>query len=238
MRAVSTSRRESRSSRSATTSERRPDTAAYRSAGRPSGAAGVFWHDVSFSVTAGEALVLRGPNGAGKTTLLRTIAGYVRPGLGTDRSASRAWRPTRRSASSATTSATSMRWKAQLTVTPRNLDFWRRYLGDATAPISTPSWNASASMPSPMSPPPTLVGRPEAATARWPGFWWRTASSGCSTSRRSRSTRDGTATLAAMAGEHCARGGLVIAATHIDLGIAGARELRLAGRTEASWAPS
>lgn len=30
---------------------------------------------VSFSISAGEALILRGPNGSGKTTLLRTIAG-------------------------------------------------------------------------------------------------------------------------------------------------------------------
>lgn len=30
---------------------------------------------VSFSITEGEALILRGPNGSGKTTLLRTIAG-------------------------------------------------------------------------------------------------------------------------------------------------------------------
>lgn len=31
--------------------------------------------DVSFSLGAGEAAVLRGPNGSGKTTLLRTVAG-------------------------------------------------------------------------------------------------------------------------------------------------------------------
>ncbi|MBY6200673.1 heme ABC exporter ATP-binding protein CcmA [Maritalea mobilis] len=35
--------------------------------------------DVSFTVAAGEALILRGPNGAGKTTLLRTLAGLTPP---------------------------------------------------------------------------------------------------------------------------------------------------------------
>ena len=35
---------------------------------------------VSFTVRAGEALILRGPNGSGKTTLLRTIAG-LQPAL-------------------------------------------------------------------------------------------------------------------------------------------------------------
>lgn len=34
---------------------------------------------VSFSLSAGEALILRGPNGSGKTTLLRTIAGLQPP---------------------------------------------------------------------------------------------------------------------------------------------------------------
>ena len=37
---------------------------------------------LDFSVTAGEALVLRGPNGSGKTTLLRLMAGLTRPARG------------------------------------------------------------------------------------------------------------------------------------------------------------
>lgn len=37
---------------------------------------------VSFSLAAGQALVLTGPNGSGKTTLLRTIAGLQPPASG------------------------------------------------------------------------------------------------------------------------------------------------------------
>lgn len=35
--------------------------------------------ELSFSATAGQALLLTGPNGAGKTTLLRAIAGFIAP---------------------------------------------------------------------------------------------------------------------------------------------------------------
>ena len=38
--------------------------------------------DVSFSLTAGQTLVVFGPNGAGKTTLLKVIAGLIRPQAG------------------------------------------------------------------------------------------------------------------------------------------------------------
>jgi heme exporter protein A len=38
--------------------------------------------DLAFTVNAGGALVLTGPNGAGKTTLIRAIAGLMRPTAG------------------------------------------------------------------------------------------------------------------------------------------------------------
>lgn len=38
---------------------------------------------LSLAAGAGEAIVLTGPNGAGKTSLLRTVAGYIRPAAGT-----------------------------------------------------------------------------------------------------------------------------------------------------------
>ena len=34
---------------------------------------------ISFSLSAGQTLVLFGPNGSGKTTLLRVLAGLIRP---------------------------------------------------------------------------------------------------------------------------------------------------------------
>jgi heme exporter protein A len=39
--------------------------------------------DLTFSVAAGQCLLLRGPNGTGKTTLLLTLAGIVSPMAGT-----------------------------------------------------------------------------------------------------------------------------------------------------------
>lgn len=40
---------------------------------------------LSFSVEGGEALVLTGPNGVGKTTLLRALAGFISPEVGSVR---------------------------------------------------------------------------------------------------------------------------------------------------------
>lgn len=42
----------------------------------------VLFRDVSLTLGAGDALLLRGPNGAGKTTLLRILAGLTRPEAG------------------------------------------------------------------------------------------------------------------------------------------------------------
>ena len=38
--------------------------------------------DVSFALSAGAALLLRGPNGAGKSSLLRLLAGFLEPAAG------------------------------------------------------------------------------------------------------------------------------------------------------------
>jgi heme exporter protein A len=43
----------------------------------------VLFRDLSFTVSAGEALAIEGRNGVGKTSLLRMIAGFIMPAAGT-----------------------------------------------------------------------------------------------------------------------------------------------------------
>jgi heme exporter protein A len=45
----------------------------------------LLFEGLSFTLGAGEALAVTGPNGVGKTTLIRAIAGFVRPDSGTIR---------------------------------------------------------------------------------------------------------------------------------------------------------
>jgi heme exporter protein A len=75
---------------------------------------------VSFSLAAGEALVLRGPNGSGKTTLLRTVAGLQPPLAGRIDGAGE------RVAYAAHADGL----KAVLTVA-ENLGFWARVFGES-----------------------------------------------------------------------------------------------------------
>jgi heme exporter protein A len=75
---------------------------------------------VSFSLAAGEALVLRGPNGSGKTTLLRTVAGLQPPLAGRIAGAGE------RVAYAAHADGL----KAVLTVA-ENLGFWARVFGES-----------------------------------------------------------------------------------------------------------
>lgn len=86
--------------------------------------------DISFTLGAGESLVLTGRNGSGKSTLLRVVAGLLRPEAGRV-----AW--TAESAESGMRAAEACHYlghrnamKAELTVF-ENLAFWKDFLGDA-----------------------------------------------------------------------------------------------------------
>jgi heme exporter protein A len=82
---------------------------------------------LSFTANAGEALLLVGPNGAGKTTLIRTIAGFIRPSGG--HVALKGDSEDRDVAQCCHYVGHLTGVKANLTVT-QNLAFWGAYLAD------------------------------------------------------------------------------------------------------------
>lgn len=180
---------------------------------------------LSFLAAAGEALVLTGPNGAGKTTLLRTIAGYLRPAGG---------RMVLEEGQADLTPGEQSHFighanaiKANLTVR-ENVAFWAQYLGggvDAETRIDDaleqfgigdlgefPAAFLSAGQK-------RRAGLARLLVAKRP--MWLLDEPTVSLDAAS------TKLLAAAVNRHLEGGGLVIAATHLPLGFAKAREFDL-----------
>lgn len=182
---------------------------------------------LSFSVAAGEALVVLGPNGVGKSSLLRLIAGLVARAGGT---------LTLEGGDQELTIAEQAHYlghqdalKPSLTV-DENLTFWSRYLG-----------GGEATQPALMA---ALTGVGLGGIAQLPAAY-------LSAGQRRRlsiarllavkrpiwlldepTTALDTAAQAALAGfmeQHLAGGGLIVAAAHGPIGLKAARELRLGG---------
>lgn len=178
--------------------------------------------ELSFKVAAGEALLLTGPNGAGKTTLLKAIAGFVPPNTG---------RVVLTGADGDHPLAERTHYightngvRSTLTV-EENAQFWAQYLGGSDAAVASalerfglgglatiPAGYLSAGQKRRLALARLLLAdRP---------LWLLDEPS---------SSLDAAATevLAGVLDEHVAAGGLVVAATHLPLGLARSRELRL-----------
>lgn len=184
---------------------------------------------LSFSVASGEALLLTGRNGTGKTTLIRALGGFLSPqsgsirldGFGDDRDMREACHYVGHQNAN----------KASLTV-EENLRFWRAYLGggdpgaeagdgalydamelfeiDTLADI--PAGYLSAGQK-------RRLGLCRLVLAKRP--LWLLDEPTVSLDTQS------TALLAKVVARHRAEGGIVVAATHLPLGLDDARELRL-----------
>lgn len=182
---------------------------------------------LSMTVTGAEALVLAGANGAGKTTLLRTLAGFLRPTAGTVQLEGGA--PERTLAEQAHVVGHANAIKANLTVM-ENLAFWAGYLapdaggGDRVAAALAhfnltelkdfPAGYLSAGQK-------RRVGLARLLAAPRP-IWLLDEPTAALDTRSS-------ALVADAINAHTAAGGLVIAATHLPLGLERTREVRLAG---------
>ena len=93
----------------------------------------LIFRDLNFSVAGGESLELRGPNGSGKSSLLRLLAGLNVPERGTVK-----LEPFRESIAEACHYVGhSEAMKAALTV-GQNIAFWQNFLGgDVKTPLAT-----------------------------------------------------------------------------------------------------
>jgi heme exporter protein A len=183
---------------------------------------------LSFRAEAGRLLALEGPNGAGKTSLLRLIAGLAEPAAG---------RLTLEGGDARLTLAQQCHFiahqeaiKGGLTVA-ENLAFWAGFYGvsaaDPTAALAGVGLAALADYPAQIL---SSGQRRRLALARLiliPRPLWLLDEPQAGLDQASFGR------LSGMLEGHLAKGGLVIAATHLPLGVAGADHVRFAERTPA-----
>ena len=178
---------------------------------------------LDFTASAGEALAVTGRNGSGKTSLLRMIAGLLTPeggSIGLEGGAGELTLPEQ-----AHFLGHRDALKPALSVT-ENLAFWREFLGgeafDLGECLETVGLDHAATLPAAF----LSAGQRRRLSvarllaARRPIWLLDEPTNALDTS--------GQAMFATLMGDHLARGGLIIAATHAPLGIA-ARELRIGG---------
>lgn len=184
--------------------------------------------DVSFTVSGGEALVVTGRNGAGKSTLLRAIAGllpHLSGAIALDGGAPETDLPQQ-----AHYLAHADGMKAALTV-EENLDFWASYLAREPDARSRPVAAAlsavglSHALQAPFGALSAGQKRRAALARLLVAFRpvWLLDEPLTALDRGSREK------FAAAMRDHCARGGIVVAATHEPLGLEEAGELALRG---------
>jgi heme exporter protein A len=190
----------------------------------------LLFKNISFSVGAGEALVLTGRNGTGKSTLLRVVAGLLRPDSGRV-----TWHGVPSEAGIRAAEACHYlghrnAMKGELTVS-ENLSFWRDFLGEFAGGKGMPVGEATEAvglggithLP---------FGYLSAGQQRRMAFakllvayrpvWILDEPTAALDARAE-------ATFTDLIRDHLSRGGILLAATHQPLGLDDARELQMTG---------
>jgi heme exporter protein A len=179
--------------------------------------------DVDFSLGAGEALTVTGLNGSGKSTLLRVVAGLLPAAGGKVRleGGGEAF-PTVASAAHYLGHLNAM--KPTLTVA-ENLAFWRDFSGEADIAVGEALETVGLAGIGHLPFGYLSTGQKRRASiarllvSRRPLWLLDEPTSGLDTE----SARQ----FSALMEEHLASGGMIMAATHLPLGIEGAAELRM-----------
>jgi heme exporter protein A len=179
---------------------------------------------VSFSVGAGQALIVSGPNGAGKTSLLRIVAGLLSAAGG--RIALENADAERTVGEQAHLVAHQDAFKLSLSVR-ENLQFWAAYLGGGgmgvSAALAAVDLDGLADLPAGYL---SAGQRRRLSLARLLAadrpVWLLDEPTAALDS-------SGTARLAELMQAHLGGGGIILAATHGPLGLEPAAELKLGG---------
>ena len=184
------------------------------------------FRDINLAVASGELLQLTGPNGAGKSSLLRLLACLSEPSHG--RIALEGGAPDLTAGQQAHYIAHSDASKAALTVA-ENLAFWRDFLGGGDLGRALAAVNLG-----------TLSGYPVAllsagqkrrlALARLalvPRMIWLLDEPSVGLDAASQKL------LVSLMDAHLREGGLIVAATHVPLGLKAGKTLHLEGRGQA-----
>jgi heme exporter protein A len=176
---------------------------------------------VSFTLDKGELLVVTGPNGAGKTTLLRVIAGLLHASGGS---------VTLEGAQEGGVGPNAHLLGVQNALKPaltllENLNFWRKFSGSHAKTVEDAL--ATAGLPGLGDTPYAYLStgqKRRAAIARLlvshrPVWLLDEPTSGLD--------KSGEAMFAGLLRAHLNSGGIAVAATHLALGVEGAKELRM-----------
>lgn len=195
-------------------------------------AARLIFADMSFDISAGEAVMLRGPNGAGKSTLLRILAGMI-PAEGVVTLNGHSLADDRDAVQEQIAYAGHLdAIKPQLTVA-ENLTFWAKLFDGGSVEQAVeqfalaeiwdrPAHTCSAGQKRRLGLARLVVsGRP----------LWLLDEPTVSLDTET------TARFAGIVKAHCAGGGMALIATHIDLGLDNPREIHIAANQKRS-APS
>lgn len=178
---------------------------------------------MGFAVGAGELLELTGPNGSGKSSLLRLIAGLNQPAAGTIRLDGGAAELSIGQQSHYIAHQDAV--KSALTVT-ENLRFWQGFLGggDIAGALDALDLGRLAAYPAGLLSAGQKRRLALARLALVPRALWLLdePTVGLDTQSALR--------LVALLSGHLEKGGIIVAATHVPLGLAAAQTLGLAGK--------
>jgi heme exporter protein A len=182
--------------------------------------------NINFTLASGEFLQLTGPNGAGKSSLLRLLASLSEPGNGriTLEGGSLDLTPGQQAHYIAHSDAS----KSALTVT-ENLAFWRDFLGGGDLDRALGAVNLATLADYPVA----LLSAGQkrrlalARLALVPRVIWLLDEPSVGLDEASQKL------LVALMSDHLKDGGLIVAATHVPLGLKAGKNLHLEGRGQA-----